>query len=485
MPYRKDVLLFFIIFIFLLVEYYILINKHDWVVPFNLLPLCVLILVGIFYFPNWVVFLMVFVTPFSIGLRKLGITQEVDLSIPTEPLMIIFSSIYLINQQLRRVTPKSILQHPITQIILIQLIWMLITSLSSEDILVSAKYLVARLWFVLSGYFLMVCLFSGNIANIKKFIWAYLSGLSIITVITIIKHAEYNFHHKAADWIVAPFYNDHTAFGAILALFTPFTIILAIMEKNKLKKIVSLVFFILFITAVSLSYARAAWLSIAAALLVYITLLLKIKFKSILIASISLIILLFISSDQLLILLGRNKTDSESDNFYQNLISSYNIKNDASNLERINRWSSAIRMFQDKPIFGFGPGTYQFFYAPYQLSREKTIISTNFGTGGNTHSEYLRPLSEEGVLGLIIMLFLTLSVLYLGYALVYTIQDKEQKLIIYGAFLGLITYFVHGIFNNFLDTDKLSLPFWAFIAMLVSIATQQKNKNNHYSKIYS
>jgi hypothetical protein len=35
--------------------------------------------------------------------------------------------------------------------------------------------------------------------------------------------------------------------------------------------------------------------------------------------------------------------------------------------------------------------------------------------------------------------------------------------------LGLITYFVHGTMNNFLDTDKASVPFWGFIAILVAL----------------
>jgi hypothetical protein len=37
------------------------------------------------------------------------------------------------------------------------------------------------------------------------------------------------------------------------------------------------------------------------------------------------------------------------------------------------------------------------------------------------------------------------------------------------ALLGLITYFSHGVLNNFLDTDKLSVPVWGFIAILVAL----------------
>ncbi len=475
MPIRKDILLFFIIFIFLLAESYILINKCDWVIPFNLIPLIFLMFVGIFYFTEWIIFFMVFVTPFAISLRELGITQGVDLSIPTEPLMIIFSIIYLINERLKKITPDNTFKHPITWIVIIQLIWMFITTLTSQDIIVSAKYLTSRLWFVLSSYFLMIYLFTSNGNNIKRFLWAYLLGLATIAIITVIKHSEYNFHHKIADWIVTPFYNDHTAYGAALALFIPPTISLIIIEGSKFKKIILLILSALLITALILSFARAAWIGIVGAVFVFITLLLKIKFKTLFITLTGLIIIAFAFSEELLILMGKNKTDSEG-SFYENIVSIYNIKNDASNLERMNRWSCAIRMFKDKPIFGFGPGTYQFFYAPYQLSKEKTIISTNFGTGGNAHSEYLGPLSEEGLLGLLIAFSLMLIVFSTGYKLVYTIQNKQNKILSYGIFLGLVTYFVHGFFNNFLDTDKLSLPFWGFIAMLVSMHIQQNKE---------
>jgi hypothetical protein len=32
-----------------------------------------------------------------------------------------------------------------------------------------------------------------------------------------------------------------------------------------------------------------------------------------------------------------------------------------------------------------------------------------------------------------------------------------------------MTYFIHGVLNNYLDTDKASIPFWGFMAVLVSI----------------
>ena len=44
---------------------------------------------------------------------------------------------------------------------------------------------------------------------------------------------------------------------------------------------------------------------------------------------------------------------------------------------------------------------------------------------------------------------------------------------------GLATYFVHGFLNNFLDTDKLSVPFWGFIAAIVCLDIKQKEDSSN------
>ena len=126
-------------------------------------------------------------------------------------------------------------------------------------------------------------------------------------------------------------------------------------------------------------------------------------------------------------------------------------------------------MFEDRPVFGWGPGTYQFVYAPFQRSKEKTIISTNLGDKGTAHSEYLGPLSEEGLLGSLLVLLLAGFVIYTGIKVYTKAKDVEVKFLSLMTLLGLITYFVHGFLNNFLSTDKLSVPFWGFIAVLVAL----------------
>jgi predicted membrane channel-forming protein YqfA (hemolysin III family) len=48
-------------------------------------------------------------------------------------------------------------------------------------------------------------------------------------------------------------------------------------------------------------------------------------------------------------------------------------------------------------------------------------------------------------------------------------DSREIKMLSLSILLGLITYFFHGTMNDFLDTDKASVPFWGFIAILVAL----------------
>jgi O-antigen ligase len=140
-------------------------------------------------------------------------------------------------------------------------------------------------------------------------------------------------------------------------------------------------------------------------------------------------------------------------------------------------------MFAERPVFGFGPGTYQFEYAPFQHSNEKTRISTNFGDKGNAHSEYIGPLAESGIIGILSMLGILVLTIITGLRVYKRAEEKETKMISLAILLGLIAYFFHGTMNNFLDTDKASVPFWGFIAILVALDLYYRKKDNSGKEI--
>jgi hypothetical protein len=49
------------------------------------------------------------------------------------------------------------------------------------------------------------------------------------------------------------------------------------------------------------------------------------------------------------------------------------------------------------------------------------------------------------------------------------------------AVLSLVTYFMHGFLNNFLDSDKASVPVWGMFAMIMALDIYHtKKRQEHY-----
>jgi len=455
--------------LFILLNSLLIIKEYYWGI---VIPVVIIIALMYIFWLDKLLLFIVFLTPLAINVadQEMG----VGISVPTEPLLVGIMLLFFLKTIFNGNFDRKILNHPVSWMVYISLIWIFVTSITSELPLVSFKFFLARLWFIVPFYFLGVALFK-NVKNITRFNWLYVSALVIVIIYTTIHHTKYGFAEEQGHWVMKPFYNDHTAYGGILAFFIPVFVGYAFnTARSRTYRLYAGMFSLILLTALYLSYSRAAWVSVAAILIVSLLIVYKIKLRWILAAGIIMISSFYSFQNEILHVLEKNKQDS-SENFVEHIQSIYNISSDASNLERINRWQSAFRMYNERPVFGWGPGTYQFVYAPFQRSQERTIISTNAGDLGNAHSEYIGPLSEQGLPGFFIVLALMITILYTGIRVYRQAKNKEIKLFSLVAVLSLVTYFVHGLLNNFLDTDKASIPFWGFYAMIVAMDLYHKN----------
>jgi O-antigen ligase len=433
------------------------------------LPFAILGAYALIYHPKPLLIFIVFSTPLSFNFENLGSLGGIGFYFPTEPLLFALMLLYIVKILTGYRESKDLINHPLSIAIILNLTWIAITAVTSELPVVSFKFLLSRLWFVLVMYFMINQLFRDE-RYIKKFMAAYLVGLVVAIVYTIITHASHGFNEEAGHWVMWPFFKDHTSYGAILALFFPTVVFLFFNEpKKSVWKMLFLGLLGLFTIAVILSYTRAAWVSLLGALGVWVLIKLRIDYKVVIAGILLLLGAYFGFEDQILHRLEKNRQDS-SDNLTEHVQSITNISSDASNLERLNRWNSALRMFEAKPILGHGPGTYMFEYAKYQKSSDKTIISTNQGDGGNAHSEYLGPLSEQGIPGALFTLIVFILSLTTGIRIYYKLDhNRFLKGLTLSIVLGLVTYYLHGILNNYLDTDKASVPIWGMMSILVAI----------------
>ena len=435
-----------------------------------------LAIVGVALFRlDWLFLIITFLTPLSINIEDIG--GGFGLALPTEPLVFGLMLVFLLRVFYDGNFDKNVMRHPLTIAIFIYLSWILLTTFTSKEPLVSFKFFLSKLWYIVGFYFLATQIFKDH-NNIRKYLWFFTVALTAVGVYTIIVHATHGFAVKPAHWVMQPFFKDHTGYGAILAMFYPLT--WAYLWSKNLTvttKIVIGVIMSILTLAIILSYTRAAWVSLAGVLVVFILMYVKVRWWVVALIGIAGIAGALTFQDQIMMKLEKNRQDS-SDDFAEHVNSISNVATDASNLERINRWNAALRMFAEEPILGFGPGTYKFYYAPYQNSSQLTIISTNFGDLGNAHSEYFGPLAEMGVMGLLTLLLIIGLAIYKFIVLYYRLENMEMKLVLMSVFLGFITYIVHSVLNNYLDLDKANVPFWGFLAILVAIELYHEKKTD-------
>jgi len=436
----------------------------------NLLPLVFLFLLLAFLALDKLFLVIVFLTPLSIPLKEVIPGLSVNLYLPTEPLLFGLMILFVFKLGYEKQVDRRIFTHPVSIAVYFNLIWIFITSFTSTLPIVSFKFLIARIWFV-TGYFFLAAYCFKKPENVKWFFKAYLAGLFFVIIYTLINHAKFGLiNQEAAHSAVHPFYNDHTAYGAAIAMLIPvvFAFLFSFGRKGSVYKI-RWTFLLIFLSfAMVFSYTRAGWISLAGAFIVYLIIRFRVKLSLLIMTCGILIAAGYMFRNDILMELEENRQDSSAD-FTEHVQSISNITSDASNLERINRWKSALKMFREKPFLGWGPGTYMFLYAPFQRSADKTIISTNFGDLGNAHSEYIGPLAESGVPGTISFLLIVVTAFYTGIRAWRKLRGTWYGSLALGVLTGLTTYFIHGLLNNFLDTDKASALFWGFIAVLVML----------------
>jgi putative inorganic carbon (HCO3(-)) transporter len=444
---------------------------------------CLLIFSASFLFSfissKWLLIFLAVVIPFSIQ-TDIG-SSGINLFFPSELLTGIFAGTILIKMLSWKIIDRQFLFHPVTMLILLYFILIVVTGAFSSMPLVTFKSVFVKGVYFLVFYFLVYdAVKNEQMKYMLLFILCY--GIALVPVIihSLTFDSTWGFGKKAADLASLPFYRDHTIYSACVAFIIPaigFAAINSFQKKNILEFIFWGMVTILFFVTLFFSFSRAAWISVFAAFIYLIVLLLKIRPIILIILSILFATHYWQHADRFWTTAKENKYDSNLRNadIETQTKSIGNISTDQSNAERLNRWKCALRMFSKKPYTGFGSGTYMFQYFSFQREADMTPISVTSpyntipGHGGSVHSEYLLVLSENGIFAFIVFMLLILKILFTGMQNAYNHPEKEKRKQATVLSLVLLTYLVHGFFNNFLDTDKAAFLFWSSVCMLVVI----------------
>jgi putative inorganic carbon (HCO3(-)) transporter len=171
---------------------------------FNLLPVVLLIVYLALARLDLMYFIIIFCTPISVQLIDFFPFSPIDFAIPTEPLLFGMMVIFYYKIIYDGSLDIRIVRHPVTYAIFFNVIWILITTITSSMPLVSLKFLLARVWFITIYYFLAILIFR-KYRSIPVFIWSYAIAMIFVVIFTISRHLQYGLDDVRAAHIV-PFF---------------------------------------------------------------------------------------------------------------------------------------------------------------------------------------------------------------------------------------------------------------------------------------
>lgn len=426
--------------------------------------------------PDVLVCVLVFVVPLSVNVELPW--NGIAVSIPAEMIIFILVVGIVLDWAVRRhplknTRDRQFLRHPVSVAVCIYLMWSVLTALTSELSLISAKYVFVQFCFLLVFYWYFTRVFDSP-GKIRFFFGVFTFSMAGTIVYTLYRHGQYNFVQIVNNQMPEPFFNDHTIYGACMAMLLPL-LVEQLLNIRYFKNWLAWLYLPLFLTGLLFTYSRGAWLSLVVMMAFTVFIVFRIRLSSLAILIVTLVFIGIWQHHNIVDTLDQVKSQPGSD-LKENALSTFNISTSITNVERINRWNAGIGMVLERPVTGFGPGTYPFQYGSYQDERLMTDISTRLGDRGGAHSEYIQSLAEMGLPGgvlFIVIIFLTIRT---ALNLAYNAQEREVRILAATMLLGLITYYTHSLVNNFLHTDKIAALFWGMTGFVVMLDVRDKRK---------
>lgn len=387
-----------------------------------------------------------------------------DLHLPAEALIVVLAFVTLF----RFIVPLNLTIIKKNPLPLLWLLSFIPGILMSEMPLVSLKFWVINGMFVFTFYYGFLLMASrGKPLPMVPFMIA----LVPVLMVGLAQFIKFDFNPVTISGLYKPFFYSHTMLGASLAIIAGYS-----WSQSKNQKYWRPIA-VLVALLVVLTGSRAALWSVVFMLTIWALMHLPQLWRWLLPVTLLLVYFSLFGTAKILESISYNSFQSHDPQatLLEKSMSVTNIQTDASNMERLNRWVSALRMFEERPMFGFGPGSYQFTYIPFQeksLENRLTVRNPDSpppGSGGSAHSEILLQLSENGIGTVLIFLVMIGRWVYFGF-LRGTLRSPQTAL-----FLALSTYLFHMQFNNFLNQPAFAFLFWGCAAYF----DHQLRRNNH------
>ena len=418
-------------------------------------------------------------TAFLILIASIPFSTEYQFSdtlgtdLPDELLMLLVSALmsFHLLQNVERF--KQWVSHPLLLFLFTLLCWGMIATMFSTYPLMSAKYMLAKAWYLGSFVFGALLVWIDKESLRRSGLTLAISML-LVTGIILFRHGLESFSFASVSDVVHPFFRNHVNYSSLLVCTLPVWFACWKLSTSESVKRLTVLVLIILLAALFFSYARGAWLALIAGILVYWLIKKRIVVKALLalflLASISLAWL--IHDNRYLDFAPDHNTTIFHEDFREHLVATYEMT-DMSTAERFYRWIAGVKMIGERPLAGFGPGTFYQNYKAYAVPAYETWVSDN-PERSTVHNYFFLMASEQGIPALIFLLILVTSVIYYAQRLYHRTGDIFYKMIaiITGVVFSMIL--VLNFLSDLVETDKIGSLFFLCIAALVATDIQTR-----------
>jgi O-antigen ligase len=412
---------------------------------------------------HWSYYLYFLLMPVSVELELPG---GLATDFPTEPFMWFLtgagSLLFLIKSDK---SDYRKFQNPITYFLLLHLIWIALSLFFTTDKVISGKWFLAKLWYVIPFYFGTFYFISDN-DKFRRILLFTFWPLMVVVIWILFRHYGYAFSFDSSNTVVYPIFRNHVNYASTLVLFLPFVWYLMVSSSVRLEKWIYSCAIIILITAVYFSYTRIAILCLPVGVAAYFIVRWKwVKWAiTTSVLGLFIIITFFVRGNRFVNFAPDfEKTITHTD--FDNLIDATYKLEDISTMERVYRWVAGAQMLKEKPLFGFGPATFYINYQDYTVRIFKTYVSDNPDHSG-IHSYYLMTAVEQGIIGFIILTAFILVVLLTGEYVYNHASEAMTKNKIMACIISIIIILVINLINDTLEVDKIGPFFFMSVAVI-------------------
>ena len=433
------------------------------------------VLMGVNWKSAWWIFL--FSIPASVQINFSNDTMAITL--PDEPLMWIFLLLFvLVWARNPNHLPKWWWKDSLVFIIVLQFIATIIAVIFSQMVFFSFKFLLAKSWLLVCFFVLPLWIFREKKDYIRGF-YVLLVPMLITIIVILIHHATLHFSFDKVQKAMSGLYYNHVDYSTVISMFFPLLLVAWPMTKGKgiFVRILLAGVIVIFMVALFFAYARAAYFGIVFAIVIGLAMRMRLV-NLIMPAFYGMIIIAFIymvpNNKYIEFRPDYNKTYMHK-NFADHMIATFRGK-DMSSMERLYRWIAAVRMSQDKPLTGYGPRSFYYFYKPYAVTSFQTYVSRN-KEHSTTHNYFLYMLVEQGWPAMILYAVLIYAIFAKAQRIYHRFQEKFYRLVTIGLAMTIAVGFINNFFSELIETHKVAALFYIPLALLVVLDRKSKVDN--------